>query len=239
MGIIDQGGGAGAWTLTRIAGYGFAVIGFVLPILPASWGGPGVAAIAMIAPAIVFALLLISPESFGATFRRWGGRPGQRTISPALILPVVGLLVAATNASVIDTTLAFLPAGVCALIAVLLGFGAASRPMPGGVLAAVLFFVLFGGLYGYGGLIFADVRFDGAQAQSFDAAVQNRYENTGKSTAGLFLVLAPFGPVTRNLTVRVDRAAYTALNIGDEACVAYHPGALKMPWITAAACPAG
>jgi hypothetical protein len=238
MSLLDEETGSPGVVTTRVVAYGLAVIGFLLPLFPTHLGGDVIGVLALAVPALVFAMLLIAPDALGATFRRWGGRAGQRTISPILMLAVVGLFVVGIAAGVVDATLALLPAGVCAVIAVLLGLGAARRPMPGGLVGAVIFLALYGAAYGYGALIFADIRFDRAPAQPFQALVENRYVSRGRNGPAYTLVLAPFGPVTKQVRASVSAASYAALDVGAVACVALHPGALKMAWFTAAACPA-
>jgi hypothetical protein len=237
MSLLDEEARAPSLAAPRAAGYGLAVVGFLLPLFPSRWGGDPLAVAALAVPAIVFALLLTVPEAFGVTFRRWGGRAGQRTISPLLLLSVLGLFVVAIAAGVVDVALALVPAAVCALIAVLLGLGAARRPMPGGLVEAVIFLALFGAAYGYGGLIFADMRFDRGPTQTYQARVENRYVSRGRNGPSYTVVLAPFGPVAKQVRAGVSAPAYAALNVGSLACVALHPGALRMPWFTAGACP--
>jgi hypothetical protein len=111
--------------------------------------------------------------------------------------------------------------------------------MPGGLAAAILFLAVYGAGYGFGGLVFADMRFDHGQSQTFQTTVQSRHESHGRGGTGYHLVLAPFGPVTTPASARVSPAAYAALNIGDVACVTLHPGALKMAWYTAGVCAPG
>jgi hypothetical protein len=235
MSIIEQGGGALGAGVTRWVGYALAIIGLLLPLAPATLGGTALAVAALITPAVVFALLLAAPEAFGQTLR--GSK--TRTINLILILPALSLFISALGAGVLDSRLALLPAAICAAIAVLLGLGAAARPMPGSVGIAITFLLAFGGLYGYGGLVFADVRFDTAAPQTFQAVVQSRYTTHGRGTTHHHLVLGPWGPVAGTLTADVPAATYDALNPGDRACVSLHPGALKMEWYAVGPCNSG
>ena len=193
------------------------------------------AAVALALPAVIFAILLLAPDAFSATWR--GSR--TPTINGILLAPIAAFFVVAFNASVLDLSFALLPAGVCAVIAVLLGLGAAARPMPGALWAAILFLAAYGGGYGFGGLVFADIRFDHGQPQVFQTAVLTHSTSYGRGGTSYHLTLAPFGPVTVPANVRVSSATYAALNPGDVACVTLRPGALKMAWYTTALCPAG
>jgi hypothetical protein len=232
MGIIDQGGG-GRGGIVRWVGYGLSLAGLLLPIAPLGLGGVALAVLTLVVPALVFALLLIAPEAFGQTLR--GTR--TRTISPILLAPPMVLLATALTSGVLDSRHALLPAAVCAAIAVLLGLGAATRPMPGGLAPAIVFLALFGAAYGYGGLVYADLRFDGEPGQVFRTQVQARSVSHGRGGAGYRLTLAPWGPVSAPVDVGVPERTYAALNPGDTACVTLHPGALRMEWFRAGLCP--
>jgi hypothetical protein len=236
MSLIEEDGGSPGVVIMRIVGYGLAAIGFLLPLLPARWGGQPIAALALAVPPLVFALLLAAPEAYGASFRRWGGRAAQRTVSPLLILAVLGLFLVAVSADVVDPSPAVLTAGLCAAICVLLGVGAARRPMPGGLVEAVIFLALFGAGYGYAAPIFANLRFDASPPQAFQAQVRSRYESHGRSGVSYTVVLEPFGPVKRSVRAGVRAGAYAALPPGATACVVLHGGALGMAWYAAGRC---
>lgn len=234
MSIIEQGGAPGGG-IARWVGYGLSVIGLFLPFVPARFGGAALATATLVLPALVFALLLYAPEAFGQVLR--GTK--TRTISLVLALPVFMLFVSALNAGVLDSHDALLPAAVCAAIAVLLGLGAATRPMPGGLAAAIIFLALFGAAYGYGGLVYADIRFDHDPGQVLQAQVQDHDVSHGRGGPAYHLTLAPWGPMTTPHRVTVTAQTYGQLNPGDLACVTLHPGALRMAWFRAAACAAG
>jgi hypothetical protein len=235
MTIIEQGGGALGGAIARWTGYGLSFAGFLLPLVPARYGGQALAAAALILPAAVFALLLVSPEAFAQTLR--GTR--TRTISVILLFPSFMLFVGTLNAGVIDAHFALLPGAVCAVIAVLLGLGAARRPMPGGLVAAIVFLALFGAGYGYGGLVYADTRLDASPGQLFQAQVLARWTSFGRGGETYHLTLAPWGPVSRSLSVITSRATYMALNPGDTACMTLRPGALGMEWYQTGLCNPG
>jgi len=234
MSIIEQGGATGGG-IARWAGYGLSMIGLFLPFVPARFGGAALATATLAVPAAVFAILLYAPEAFGQVLR--GTK--TRTVSLVLMLPVFMLFVSGLNAGVLDSHYALLPAAVCAAIAVLLGLGAATRPMPGSLVAAIVYLALFGAGYGYGGLIYADIRFDHDPGQVFQAQVQDHSITHGRGAPTYRLTLAPWGPVATALSVVVPAQAYAQLNPGDLACVTLHPGALRMAWFRTSACAAG
>jgi hypothetical protein len=232
MSIIEQGGARGGG-IVRWVGYGLSLIGLILPFVPARFGGPALAAATLVLPALIFALLLYAPEAFGQTLR--GTR--TRTVSLVLILPPFILFATALGAGVLDTHYALLPAGVCAAIAVLLGLGAAARPMPGSLVAAIIFLALYGAGYGFGGLVYADVRFDRDPGQLFPARVLGHDVTHGRGGPSYRLMLEPFGPVTRPVGAAVSSETYARLNPGDTACATLHPGALRMAWYRVGLCP--
>ena len=234
MSIIDQedrgvGGKAARWVA-----YGLSAVGLLLPFAPARFGGDGLAVATLMLPALVFALLLMAPEAFGRILR--GTR--IQTISLAPLLPVFALAMSSLQTGRLDIRYALAPTAVCSAIAVLLGLGAASRPMPGGLAATVIFLALFGAAYGYGALMYADVRFDHAVGQMFEAKVQDRNESHARGGPSYRLTLAPWGPVTAPVSATVTAQAYARLNPGDTACVTLYPGALGMAWYRAGLCPA-
>jgi hypothetical protein len=233
MSIIGPGSRPALGGPARWIGYGLAIVGLPAPIIPASRGGTALALAVLILPLAVLALLLYAPEAFSAPVR--GSRTGRRMISPILAFPSMGLLIAALSAHLTDATPALAPAAICAVVVVLLGLGAAARPMPGGVVSAIAFLAVFGGAYGYGAMVYADMRFDGDAAQRFRTEVRDRYETHGRG-AHYHVSLAPFGPLAQPASVSVPYATYSALITGDLACVSLHPGALNMAWYEAAAC---
>jgi hypothetical protein len=169
--------------------YGLSAVGFLLPFAPARFGGDGLAIATPILPALIFALLLLAPEALGRILR--GTR--TRTISLVLLLPVITMVMSSLQTGRLDIRYALAPTAVCAAIAVMLGLGAASRPMPGGLTAKVIDLALFGAAYGYGSLMYGDLWFDHAAGQVFEAKVQDPHERHARGGPSYRLTLAPWG----------------------------------------------
>lgn len=219
-----------AWPV-RIAGFGFALGGFLLALAPRGWGGALVPVAALVCPALAFAVLLAFPWAFGVT-----SRTGRRTVNFGLVFAVMGLAAAGLAGHPMDLQYALLPAGVCALIAVMLGVGAAAQPLPGDRGSAILFLVIYGAAYGFGGMTYADVRFDQDSGQLFQTEVQGEHVSYGRHSTNYHLTLAPFGGFAQPFDAEVPRAVFQALKPGDTACVTLHPGALRMRWYHAGLC---
>jgi hypothetical protein len=203
--LIDPQEDARGLGMARGWGLGLSLAGAALPWVPAGLGGEVLAAACLAPPAAAFALLLAAPDAFAISL----GRGGARTINPILLAAPLSLLAAGSQAGVFDASPAIAPAAIVALIAVLVGFGAASRPLPGGLVAGIVFLALFGGSFGYGAMVLADRRFDEAEPQRISVQSDGR--------------IASFS---------LDGRAYRIAGGGrtDDACIAAHPGALKMPW---------
>lgn len=231
MSVYQQGATPFTAWPARIVGFGFAVGGFVLAILPAGWGGPLVPIGALACPALAFATLLAFPWAFGVT-----SRSGKRTVNFGLAFAVMGLAAAGMASHPMDLQYALPPAGVCAVIAVMLGIGAAAQRLPGDRWSALLFLVLYGAAYGFGAVTYADVRFDQGPGQLFQAQVQGQHLSYGRRSTYYHLTLAPFGSFTQPFDAEVPHNVYSALQPGDAACITIHPGALRMRWYRAGLC---
>lgn len=230
---VMQAGVVPGWAnpITWLGG-GVSLAGFVLAVWPSRTYGDLLAMGALICPAAAFALMLAAPQAFGVTTRT-----GKRTVNYIPIFAVGGLVAAGLANHPLEQQYALLPAGVCALIAVMLGIGAAAQPLPGNRWAALLFLVIFGAGYGYGGMVFADTRFDHGQGQVYQAQVQRRYSTYSRHGQNYHLTLGAWASYAQPFNADVDHATYDAVREGDTACVTLHGGALRMPWYQVHSCP--
>jgi hypothetical protein len=211
---------------------GLGFVGVILPIFAGMANEGWIAPVALVIPPVCFMLMLGAPEAFGITNRRTGRR--SLNIIPAL--SVVGLIAAASHVGVINWRLTLLPAGLCAAMTLLLGLALVGRRLPGGLWLSLVFWACFGGAYGYGAMVFADMRFDQGATQTFPAPVQRQYLSYNRNSTTPHLVLGPWGEVTGETDIAVSRSAYDALGPGQTACVTLHPGRLGMPWFQADVC---
>src|ERR1700709_1147907 len=96
---------------------GLAVVGLLLPLFATGPQGEWIIPIALTLPAMIFLMMLAAPEAFGVTHRRWTGRTGNAF--PAM--SVIGLITSVSHDGLINWRLTLLPAGLCAVIFLLVG----------------------------------------------------------------------------------------------------------------------
>ena len=233
MTILNERAAAPGHTLIKWLGYSLCVLTALLVIASIGRQNDGLNIVLLAAPAVIFAILLLAPQAFVMTTR---GKQ-VRMLNVFMALPILVMVGTSFGAGVLDVKAAFVPAALCAAITLLLGLGLAARRLPGSLAAGLIFFGLYGAAYGYGAMILADTRLDHAEGQSFESQVVRRYVGGGRSTT-YHLVLAPWGPVTRQDNAGVPRALYDQTQLGQTVCVTLHPGLLRMPWRSIAACPA-
>jgi hypothetical protein len=89
-------------------------------------------------------------------------------------------------------------------------------------------------VFGMGCAGAADTMFDNAPSQVFKAQIVQKYESQGRTTSYNW-VLGPWGPSSGGAQ-DVGGDLYDQLNVGDEACVYFHPGALRMRWYVVSTC---
>jgi hypothetical protein len=219
--------------LLQWIGYGLSLIASLLIVLPVGRGQDWLSALLLIAPVVLFALLIYAPQAFVMTARR----SQTRMLNVLMAGPAFCLVIVAFGAGVLNVKYAFAPASLCAAITLLLGLALAARRLPGSLLAGLVFFGVYGAAYGYGAMIFADTRLDHAEGQPFQSQILQRYIGGGRSTT-YHLVLAPWGPVASQDNLKVTRDLYDQAQVGQTVCLTLHPGLLRMPWRSVAACPA-
>jgi len=187
--------------------------------------------IAVAAPLPLLACVALAPAAFEID-SRFG-----HSLNLVLIFPVASLLIVTLNTPLARPEVSWVMAGVGTGFALLIGLWAPTRATVAGPRVLLVFLCLFGAGYGWSAPLLADLRFDHAPSQAFQAPVVGRgVSYGGRSRTRYYLRLGPWGPVSRTTTVVVPHATYLALNTGDQACVTLHPGALAMPWFSAAIC---
>jgi hypothetical protein len=100
--------------------------------------------------------------------------------------------------------------------------------------AAMITVVVSGFVFGIGCAGVGDTMFDTAPLQVYKAQIVEKYESQGRTTSYNW-VLGPWGPSSGG-TQDVGGDLYDQLNVGDAACVYFHPGALHMRWYVVSTC---
>lgn len=98
--------------------------------------------------------------------------------------------------------------------------------------------LLFATLYGYGAITVADAVGDGSNAAHFSPRVIDKHYTTGRSRS-YYLVLEPWGPVTRTNRLGVSQKVYDKAEPGDIVCLELRRGRLNAPWYTQVPCYGG
>lgn len=98
--------------------------------------------------------------------------------------------------------------------------------------------LLFATLYGYGAITVADAVGDGSNAAHFSPRVVDKHYTTGRSRS-YYLVLEPWGPVTRTNRLGVSQKVYDKAEPGDIVCLELRRGRLNAPWYTQVPCYGG
>jgi uncharacterized protein (DUF697 family) len=95
--------------------------------------------------------------------------------------------------------------------------------------------LLFATLYGYGAMAVADAVGDGSPAARFSPRVIHKHYTTGRSRS-YYLVLEPWGPLTRANSLGVSQKLYDKAHPGDSVCLELRQGRLSAPWYTQVPC---
>jgi hypothetical protein len=117
--------------------------------------------------------------------------------------------------------------------------GALTRPLlsNGGASILVVMMLALSAAYGLGAGFAANRFLDQAPVRVYRTLVASKHTSTGKSGTTYYVDLDPWGPKTEVDSLEVSSRVYRSLQQGDPACLALHPGALKMGWYTMEACP--
>ncbi|MFZ6743749.1 hypothetical protein ACO0LC_11020 [Undibacterium sp. JH2W] len=97
----------------------------------------------------------------------------------------------------------------------------------------LFFFLLLNGGYGYSTFVLANTKLDHSVPQMYQTMVTKKTDLHDKTYK---LMLAPWGEQTQMQSVWVSRAVYDGVATGGNACILFHPGALRMPWYQVVPC---
>lgn len=218
----------------RLIGYSLAGVGAAAAV-GAGLLGPGpamaiLALVAVLAPPVLFALMVTVPEAFVVNV---GGK--APVVNLVLIAPVAGLFLSAHDVYLAHPEITLL----CGLGAVAIGLiGGVWAPRRGPIPNPVLFFVVltllaFG--YGWAAPNLVNRAFDASPGRVVQVTIQSMHVTTGRGDRH-HLGLAPWGPVTSSADVTVPPATYANLSVGGVVCATLHSGALGLAWYKVASC---
>lgn len=161
----------------------------------------------------------------------------MRMLNLALIIPVAALVIETLNTPLVRPEISLLLVAAGAAAALLLGLWTPRRAALANPQVLLMFLGFFGAGYGWAAPILIDLRLDHTASQVFQAPVVKRGLSFGRyGHAQYSLRPGPWGPATSTSTVVVPAETYGAVKAGGMACVTLHPGALAMPWYSAAPC---
>jgi len=228
--------GAGGDTAIRWGGYGVAVFASALAFYDLYQPSLIVAAVLIVAPLVVMAVLLQSPASFEVTSYRWRSRGPM--VNFILAAPFGLLLLPNSFHAQVDPAWPLIPGTVTGLAMLAAAWSLKARQQlanPGAFIALV---GLCGALYGYGATSLADIQFDTSAGQAVPLQVMDTYKSCGRSCS-YRIELPAAGPRAQAGWVDVSSSLYYRLHAGDTVCQVSHPGLLTLPWYRVGLCNAG
>lgn len=182
-------------------------------------------------PVIALGLLIRSRGIYQVEGRRNDARP---SLALVFLFPGLGLLVSSMRGFHLLAWKPILPIAILVAIGmtvVIATTDAATQKRP----LALIPFLLFGVLYGYGLTTQVNVLLDRSSAQTFQVVAFDKHISQGKSTT-YYLHLDPWGPQPAATQVAVPRSLYDATPPGATVCVDLHSGALRIPWYVVGQC---
>jgi hypothetical protein len=230
MGIVEEASRTASRRQIQLLGYGLAAAGLAAGTAEIIRPDPLTAAALLLAAPAALLVAAWAPEAFEVRAR------ASKTLNPLLGAPTGFVLVMGLVHQLVDPTLAIVAGAIGAATFLALGYAARGRPGLQSPISMMVLLTLFGGLYGYGALVAANVQFDTSPTTVIQAPVVDKFLTYGRNSTGYHLRLAPWGARTTPNAVDVSHAAYDALGPGDRACVVQHSGALGVAWFTARTC---
>ncbi len=140
-----------------------------------------------------------------------------------------GVLVRAIyDFSVLDWMVVLPIAAVVSLVLTGVAYRADTKALSTPITLFVLWAICLG--YGWGVAVEANALFDRAAPQEFQVQVNGKHISYGRRHTNYDLELAPWGPRTGGSSVDVGSRIYGQVSVGDNVCIALHPGAFKVRW---------
>lgn len=202
-----------------------------------AWGWfyprPYIAAIVTLGalPLVGLAVLLAGRGRYAFDENRNDPRPSLivSVMGPGIVLALRAIL----DVHVLDWKPLLAATGVGGLV-LLAAIAAGDRRRRLWILALVAPLLSF---YPWGALSLGNALLDRGSPGVFRVAVRAKHVSSGSKHTSWDLRLDRWGPVTEPEDVDVGRGLYEAVSVGDEVCVALHPGALGIRWYVVLRCP--
>jgi hypothetical protein len=230
MSIVDEASQSASRWQIQVLGYGLAAAGVAFGFAEIVRPGPLTAAALLLVAPLALLVAASAPEAFEVRPRV------SKMLNPLLGVPTVFVLVMGLVHQLVDPTWAIVSGAIGAATFLALGYGARGRPGLQSPIAMMILLAVFGGLYGYGAAVLADVQFDTSPTTVIQVQVVDKFVGHDRSSTSYHLHLAPWGGRTATNEVQVSHAAYDKLAPGDMACIFQRQGALGLAWFTAHTC---
>jgi hypothetical protein len=193
-------------------------------------------------PLVLFMLALFpwAAMLLTAHWRRAYGITGDNEFHPHLMVPlllpgcVLGLRAVFDVHDLNDWSLLLPTLAIAATMSLCAGLALGARGRTRWLYLLVLMPLM--AFYGYGSVALANAKLDPATSQVFQTTVQNRSVQVTARHTDWNLQLAPWGPRSEAVNTPVSHALFEDTKVGDQVCVALHPGALGIPWFEVATC---
>ena len=156
-------------------------------------------------------------------------RHDPRPAVSGLFFAGFGVLIRAIyDFSVLDWMVVLPIAAVVSLVLTGVAYRADSKALSTPLAMFVLWAICLG--YGWGVAVEANALFDHASPQEFQVQVNGKHISYGRRHTNYDLELASWGPRTGGSSVDVGSSIYSQVAVGDNVCIALHPGAFKVRW---------
>jgi uncharacterized protein (DUF697 family) len=202
--------------------------------IAANWGSPALFvpfSFVLILVPVVLAMMLHRAPLLYVVFKRRADPRAELVY--ALIAASFGLLIRARNIHFVSLRSVGLVVGLV-VFAFLAAFyhSIFESTFPMRTFFALL---MFGGLYGYGAIAVADAVGDHSSAEHYTPEVVSKHYTTGRSRS-FYLVLEPWGPLTKTNNLGVSKSVYDNAQRGDRVCLELRQGRLNGAWYTQVPC---
>lgn len=214
-----------------------AVVVAAAAAIAANWGIPALYVLfsfVLVLVPVVLAVMLHRAPLLYTVFKRKADPRAE--LLYALIVASFGLLIRARGIKFVS--LEFVGVGIAVIAVAYIAAFYHSLFESTSPVRTFFALLLFATLYGYGAIAVADAVGDESNAARFRPRVINKHYTTGRSRS-YYLVLEPWGPLTRSNSLGVSKRIYDKAEPGDSVCLELRQGRLNAPWYKQVSCYGG